>query len=217
MSEIPKNFMPVTTELAPVAYLAEIIKRQEEKTVGIWGPSGGGKTTFSRELSEVLGADISFVWKVENYWQYTRPEMAERDLTGYHWETRDKERFLRDLELLKRGVTVESPVFDNIREVPTDRTVTLSPKDVIILEDTLDFSDIVDLGVFMYAPDDVLIERRIARDVNQTGLGNAAELEAYVKTKSLPTYKSKLLPSMTKADFIVDTHEGVLYKRRQNA
>src|SRR3990167_5836045 len=138
MSEISKKFTPVTTELTPVDYLTGVIKRQNIKIVGVWGPSGSGKTTFSRVLSEALGSDTSFVWKVENYWCYTRSEMAERGLTGYHWEARDKQRFLRDLQRLRGGETVESPVFDNIREVPTDRTVTLVPKDVIILEDTLD-------------------------------------------------------------------------------
>ena len=217
MSEISKNSTPVTTELTPVDYLTGVIKRENIKIIGVWGPSGSGKTTFSQVLSETLGADTSFVWKVENYWQYTRPELAERGLTGYHWEARDKQRFLRDLQHLRSGETVESPVFDNIREVPTDRTVTLAPKDVIILEDTLDFSEIVDLGVFIYAPDAVLIERRIARDANQTGLGSITELETYIKTKSLPAYKSTLLPSMPKADYILDTHAMVLYEKRQNA
>lgn len=214
MDTIPPDFALVSTELTPAAYLADVIARQRIKTVGVWGPSCGGKTTFSRELAGAVGADTSLVWKVESYWQYTRPQMAELGLTGYHWETRDKQRFLKDLDQVKAGHPVECPVFDNIREVPTDKTVTIVPKDVIILEDTLDFSEIVDLGVFMYAPDEVLVDRRIERDADQTGLGSITELATYVKTKSLPTYKAKLLPSMSKADYIIDTNEGTLYEKR---
>lgn len=213
MNNIPPNFIPVSTKLTPAAYLAAVIARHSVKTVGIWGPSGGGKTTFSQTLAHTTGLDKAFVWKVESYWRYTRPEMAKRNLTGYHWETRDKQRFLDDLERVKAGEAVESPVFDNIKEVPTDRTVTITPKEIIILEDTLDFSEIVELGVFMYAPDEVLMNRRVARDANQTGLGSVTELETYIKTKSLPTYKEKLLPSIVKANYIVDTHNGVLYEK----
>ena len=212
MNTVPRDFIPILTKSTPAVYLADVIAKRRDKVVGIWGPSGSGKTTFSRLLSTAIGADSSLVFKVENYWQYTRAEMAVRNLTGYDWETRDKQRFLRDLELLKKGQPVDVPVFDNIREVPTRQTLPVMPKDVIILEDTLDFSGLVDMGIFIVAPDEELIKRRLERDADKTGFASVAELESYLHAKSLPTYRSKLLPSMRRAEYVLDTHKAVIYE-----
>jgi uridine kinase len=178
------------------------------------GPSGGGKTTFAKILCKEIGMDASMVLEVENYWQFSRAEMAKRKLTGYHWETRDKNRFMHDLQQLKNNQTIHIPVFDAVAETPTNKTTTVIPKDIIILEDTLDLSEFVDIGVYVLAPDDVLIERRIKRDAAKTGFNSISELETYIRTNSLPAYKTKLLPSIAHADFVYDTHSETLYQKQ---
>lgn len=193
-------------------HIASVIRQYQYKTVGICGPSGSGKTTFAKALQQALGED-SMILKVDSYWQYTRSEMAERNLTGYDWATRDKPLFLADLTKLKSGQSIEKPVFDYVKEMPAHQTVSVAPRDIIILEDTLDFSGLVDLMIFIYAPDDVLISRRLSRDAHKTGFGDAETLENYLKTKSIPAYRKGLLPVAEKADYIINTDSSRLYAK----
>jgi uridine kinase len=212
MSNLLDNFEPVATTLTAQEYFADIVRKQHVKIVGVFGPSASGKTTLSKELAIALGEDKSTVLKVDSYWRYNRTEMAERGLTGYDWETRDRDRFMGDLDALQRGGSIDKPVFDYAREMPAGTTVPFASADIIILEDTLDFTELADLTIFTYAPDEILITRRMRRDAFKTGFKDPQELELYLKEKSIPAYKAKLLPHASKVDYIVDTHIGVIYK-----
>lgn len=207
---MPPNFRIVDSQLSPEIYIANYIRNNAIQTASVCGPSGSGKTTFAKKLCDAIGDNESMVLKVDHYWRYTRPEMKERGLTGYAWEARDKDRFLKDFALLKQGQKIDKPIFDYQREVPTNRTETVEPKKFIILEDTLDLTEISELNVFMYAPDKILVQRRLKRDAYKVGYNGLEDMETYIRTKSLPAYRRILLPVAQKVDFLVDTYNNKL-------
>jgi uridine kinase len=214
MPNVPAPLTPVDTIDAIPQHLAEIILANNINLVAICGPSGSGKTTFAEKLLQALGEERSVVLKVDSYWQYDRSQMAERGLTGYDWATRDRAKFLYDLRQLLSGHTIKKPVFDYQKEQPAGWSTRVAPKDVIILEDTLDFTDIAPLTIFTYAPDEILVSRRLARDKHKTGFADLQALETYLHTKSLPAYKAKLLPIAAKASYIVNTYTGKLFANK---
>jgi uridine kinase len=211
------NLPTITSRVAiseyPHVYIANIITKHNAKIIGICGPSGSGKTTFAKKLAETLGNERCLVLKVDHYWRFDRSEMGARGLTGYDWETRDRNRFLKDFEALKSGCSIDKPLFDYTYERPANRTEVVEPKEIIILEDTLDFTELTDLSVFTYAPDEILIKRRLERDKYKKSFESHSDLEAYIRIKSIPAYKAKLLPVASKSDYIVDTHSSnTIYK-----
>jgi uridine kinase len=214
MPNTPAQLTPVeTTETIP-QHIAKIILANNINVVAICGPSGSGKTTFAEKLLDALGDQRSLVLKVDSYWQYDRTQMAKLGLTGYDWATRDRAKFLYDLRQLLAGHVIKKPVFDYQKEMPAGWTTRVAPKEIVILEDTLDFTDIAALTIFTYAPDEVLVSRRLARDKHKTGFADQQELETYLHTKSLPAYKAKLLPIAAKASYIVNTYTGKLFANK---
>lgn len=212
MNDIASDFVPVLGESSPAEYIARDILKRNIDLIAVTGPSGSGKTTFAKTLSRALSPHTCLVLKVDSYWQYTRPEMARRSLTGYDWETRDVKRFKRDLRTLRAKESIQKPIFDYRNERPSGRTVAVESADTIILEDTLDFTNIAELNIFIYAPEEVLIARRLKRDAYKTGFSGPGELLTYLRAKSLPAYREKLLPVMLKSNYVVDTCNNKLHR-----
>src|SRR4051812_28286551 len=202
-----KSFQLVETDRHFSHYIADRILDSGHRIIGIFGASASGKTTFSKQLHDVLGKHRSVLISVDDYWCYTREEMKQLKLTGYDWETRDKERFLEDLRRLQEGQLIEKPFQDYEHERPSTKTERVEPRDIIILEATLDFTGIADFIIFTYAPDDVLIQRRLKRDAYKKAFPTQEALEEYVRMKSIPAYKRRLLPLASSAHVIVDTHQ----------
>lgn len=114
--------------IEPTSFIARYVNNNDSRVIAIFGPSGGGKTTLSHSLCKVLGDEQAVLISVDDYWRYTREEMKLKGLTGYDWSIRDKPRFLEDLAALLQGKTITKPVFDYVREVPTDKVQEVKSK-----------------------------------------------------------------------------------------
>lgn len=208
-----KNFTLIKLSRSIPQYLASAIKARKAQVVGILGPSGGGKTTLAYDLMKGFSKEEAMVLSIDDYWKYSRGEMKQKGITGYDWEARFQEQFLKDLKNLRKGKSIHKPIYDYVQELPTCKTEIVNPRNIIILEATLDLIDIVDISIFAYAPDKIILQRRLERDKKKLkSFPNEQSLEKYIKTKSLPAYKSKLLPLMKKAHYVVDTSVNRIYR-----
>jgi uridine kinase len=123
-----------------IALLADQIMQERRPIVLIAGPSSSGKTTFATRLGiqlRVNGA-VPHVIGLDNY--YLDRESCPRDADGnYDFETIDAidtALINKDLQALLNGESVQVPAFNfvtGMREYK-GRYLTLSPKDVLILE-----------------------------------------------------------------------------------
>ena len=114
---------------------------------------------------------------------------------------------IRDLEALRSGAAIDCPVYDYTVYDRTDRTVTVVPSRVIIVEGILIFHekalrDLMDIKLFVDADADVRILRRIVRDVKERGRSLDSVISQYLTTVK-PMHEAFVEPSKRYADVII--------------
>lgn len=146
------------------------------KTVGICGGSGAGKTTLTRQILKTLGPEQASVIAFDSYYRdQGHLSVEERRLVNYdHPDSLDHERFVLDVERLRAGHSVSSPVYDFSTHTRTDQTVVIHPRPMVIVEGILllsfdQIAERLDLAVYIDVPEPVRLERRIQRDVAERG------------------------------------------------
>ena len=176
--------------------------------IGIAGGTGSGKTTITKRLQERFGADVTVIYH-DNYYK-ARHDLTyeERVKLNYdHPEAFDTELMIRDLEALKSGAAIDCPVYDYSIYDRTDRTVTVVPSRVILVEGILIFHekalrDLMDIKLFVDADADVRILRRIVRDVKERGRSLDSVISQYLNTVK-PMHEAFVEPSKRYADVII--------------
>ena len=176
--------------------------------IGIAGGTGSGKTTLMKNIISRFG-DVVTVLSHDNYYRrhdeltyeerckinYDEPAALETDLMAYH------------LDLLRKGESIECPVYDFSQHNRSNETITVVPKSVIIVEGILIFEnkplrDLMDIKIFVDTDADVRLCRRIKRDVNKRGRTLESVLTQYQETVK-PMHEKYVEPSKKYADIVV--------------
>ncbi len=176
--------------------------------IGIAGGTGSGKTTITRRLIERFGEDVSVIHHDNYYKAHHDMPYEERTLLNYdHPDAFDTDMLIEHLKLLKQGQTVQCPVYDYSIHDRTDRTVTIRPTRVIIVEGILIFEsrelcEQMDIKIFVDTDADVRILRRLERDVKERGRSIDSVINQYLGTVK-PMHEKYVEPSKKMADIIV--------------
>ena len=176
--------------------------------IGIAGGTGSGKTTLMKNIINRFG-DVMTVLSHDNYYRrhdeltyeerckinYDEPAALETDLMAYH------------LDLLRKGESIQCPVYDFSQHNRSDETITVEPKSVIIVEGILIFENeplrnLMDIKIFVDTDADVRLCRRIKRDVNKRGRTLESVLTQYQETVK-PMHEKYVEPSKRYADIVV--------------
>ena len=176
--------------------------------IGIAGGTGSGKTTLMKNLIAEF-EDVVTVLSHDNYYKrhdaltyeercalnYDEPAALETDLMARH------------LDCLRRGESIECPVYDFTVHNRSDETIHIVPKKVIIVEGILIFEnkelrDLMDIRVFVDTDADVRLCRRIKRDVTKRGRTLESVLAQYQETVK-PMHEQYVEPSKKFADIII--------------
>ena len=176
--------------------------------IGIAGGTGSGKTTLMKNIIGRFG-DVVTVLSHDNYYRrhdeltyeerckinYDEPAALETDLMAYH------------LDLLRKGESIECPVYDFSQHNRSNETITVEPKRVIIVEGILIFENeplrnLMDIKIFVDTDADVRLCRRIKRDVNKRGRTLESVLTQYQETVK-PMHEKYVEPSKKFADIVV--------------
>ena len=184
--------------------------------VGIAGGSGSGKSTLTKAIIDKLGEEnVTFITH-DNYYKDNRHlSYDDRSNINYdHPESLETELFIEHLKSLKQGQTVNIPQYcykTHLRKV--DRTTTIFPKRIIILDGILIFSDpellsLMDMKIFVDADDDIRLIRRIQRDTVERQRSVSSIIEQYINTVR-PMHNLFVEPSKSKADIIVPAGQGI--------
>ncbi len=168
----------------------------------IAGGTASGKTSIAAEFSR--RHDCLIIHHDRYYKDILFPPDANFDEP----DALDNTLLASHLAALKRGESVELPVYD----FPTHRrlktTESVSPKSIIIVEGilTLAATCIANQGdhhVFVEAPDDIRLARRLQRDVVERGRNVQGVLAQYLDTVR-PMHLLHVLPSKSNAQLILD-------------
>ena len=176
--------------------------------LGIAGGTGSGKTTITRKLIQRFGGDVSVIHHDNYYKAHHDMPYEERAKLNYDRpDSFDTELLVEALKELKRGHAVTCPVYDYSIHDRTDRTITIQPTRVIIVEGILLFEsrelcDQMDIKIFVDTDADVRILRRIVHDVRDRGRSLESVINQYLTTVK-PMHEQFVEPSKRRADVII--------------
>lgn len=148
--------------------------------LGIVGDSAAGKTTLSRGLVRVLGADRVTHVCTDDYHRHDRAERARLGVTPLRPECNYVDVMELHLEQLHYGQPILKPVYDH-KTGTLVRPEYVVPREFIIVEGLLGFSteaarEFYDVKVFLDPPEDLRRRWKIQRDTTKRGYTEAQVL-----------------------------------------
>ena len=177
--------------------------------IGIAGGSGSGKTTVVRALTEQLKEKVVVIPQDSYYKDSSHLPMEERQKVNFdHPDSIDFDLLIKHLKELKKGHSVEQPVYSYITcSRSATETVTVHPAEVIIVEGLLIFCCAelrkqMDIKIFVDADDDDRLMRVMARDILERGKTVETVIQRYSRTVK-PMFLQFIEPSKRYADVII--------------
>lgn len=178
--------------------------------VGITGGSGSGKTFFMTELMNALPS--ASLHSMDNYYK----TIDQQPVDGEGIENFDKlesiniDKYTEDLKKLIAGETLEIDeyVFNNDKSV--SKKIVVKPASVILVEGIFVLAvqkirQLMDLKLFVDAPDYLMMSRRIIRDAEERGYDLHDVLYRY-QHHVTPAFKQHIEPSKQWADLVIPNH-----------
>ncbi len=181
--------------------------------IAIVGASASGKTLFTQtvyqELSEELGDGSLAVLEEDAYYRdQSHLPVKLREKTNYdHPDAFEHELLLSHLEMLRAGQTVDVPVYDFTQHNRSTETRRVASAGVVIVEGILlltnpKLRELFDIKVFIDAPMDICLLRRIERDMRERGRSLESIGSQYENTVR-PMYYEFIEPCKQFADVVV--------------
>jgi len=177
--------------------------------IGLAGGTGSGKTTVADALVEAAGASRVTVLPQDAYYR-AQPtlDLPTRAATNYDEPGAfDTALLIGQIDALRRGASVERPVYDFVVHDRSSATLRIDPTPVLVVEGILVLADRelrrrFDLKVFVDAPADERFIRRLQRDVRERGRSADSVIDQYRQTVK-PMHDRYCEPSKRYADLIV--------------
>ncbi|MDF2949580.1 MAG: uridine kinase [Sedimentibacter sp.] len=177
--------------------------------IGISGGSGSGKTTIvNRIYSAVPEKSIAIMEHDSYYKDQSSLTYEDRCKTNYdHPFAFDTDLFVEHIKDLKKGNLIEKPIYDYGIHNRKKETITVEPKEIIIVEGLLVFyeeriRELLDIKIYVDTDADIRILRRIIRDLNERARNLDSVISQYMSTVR-PAHEQFIEPSKKYADIIV--------------
>lgn len=176
--------------------------------VGIAGGTGSGKSTVARRIAGSFESGVMTMDMDSYYRDLSHMTLEERrDVNFDHPDAFDAELFVDHLETLKRGETIEKPIYSFAQSVRESHTQTVHPSPIILVEGILvlgmsEVREVLDARIFVDTDDDIRIIRRIERDVTERGRSLESVIQQYVTTVR-PMHLSFVEPTKRYADIVI--------------
>lgn len=183
-------------------------KETDTVVIGVAGGTASGKTTVVRKLNEALLGSVNAISHDMYYKRHDDVPYEERVKFNYdHPSAFDTEKLIEDIKELKRGHSIERPVYDFTIQNRANETVTVVPSKVIIIDGILIFEnkelrDLMDIKIFVDTDADERVIRRILRDVHERGRSLESVIRQYIDTVK-PMHDQFVEPSKRYADIII--------------
>ena len=182
-----------------------------KKTIilGIAGPSASGKSLLANTIVNGLGSDQVVIITEDSYYKDNShlPFEAREKINYDHPDAFDHALLVEHIKQLQAGKSVQIPIYSHSKHVRLPETRHVGGHSIIIVEGILLFSEetlreLMDIRIFMSAPLDVCLIRRLKRDVVERHRSVASVLLQY-ETTVRPMYLQFIEPSSRYADLIV--------------
>ena len=179
---------------------------------GIAGGASAGKTTIVNALRERFIAEEKAlaILPLDSYNRdHSDLSLADRAKINFdHPDAFEHDLYLKHLALLKQGEAVNIPVYDFSTHSRTTEVERIEPAELIIGEGHLLFviPEVVrefELRIFISAPEELRLKRRLERDVSERGRTPESIRSQFASTVS-PMHDKYIEPSSSLADLILD-------------
>lgn len=178
-------------------------------TIGIAGGTGSGKTTVVRKLIEGLErSQVAYLSQDSYYRDNGHIPMDERKKINFdHPRSLEFELLEQHIRELRNGQSIEEPIYSYLTCTRDEKTITVEPRKVLIVEGILVLSqpilrDLFDIKVFVDADADDRLMRVIQRDIIERGRSVEDVMLRYTDTVK-PMHNQFIEPSKAFADVIV--------------
>lgn len=180
--------------------------------IGIAGGTGSGKTTVVEQIvSELPKDEVSVIFQDSYYKDTSHLSFEERVKLNFdHPQAIDFSLMETHLKALKRGESIEQPVYSFVEHNRTSKTTTVFPTKVIIVEGILilthpEIRDLMDIKLFVHADSDERLIRRLKRDILERGRDINEVISRYQSTLK-PMHQEFIEPTKEFADIIIPTN-----------
>jgi uridine kinase len=177
--------------------------------IGIAGGSGSGKTTVAQEILQRVGPDrIAYLQHDSYYKDLSGLPPAQRSSVNFdHPNSLDTDLLVRHIESLKINQPVQVPIYDFATHSRTERSFTVQPRRVILVEGILLFTesalrDLFDVKLFVDTDSDLRFIRRLERDIAERGRTMESVIKQYLATVR-PMHMEFVESSKRYADVII--------------
>lgn len=177
--------------------------------IGICGGTGSGKTTVVNKILDILPENQVAILSQDSYYKdSSNLSLEERKSVNFdHPDAIEFDLLLDHINELKKGHTIQKPIYSYITCTRSAETIPVESKDVILIEGILLFTDerirnICNIKVFVDAPADERLMRVIKRDTIERGRDIEQTLKRYLDTVK-PMHEQFIEPTKRFADIIV--------------
>jgi phosphoribulokinase len=177
------------------------------KTVllGVVGDSASGKTTLTKGIVNLLGAENVTAICSDDYHKYNRVQRAEKDITALHPDCNYVDIMEQHFTDLKQGRAILKPNY-NHSTGDFDAPTYVKPTKFVIIEGLLGFHtrvmrDLFDVKVYLDPPEEVRVDWKLQRDTSKRGY-TREEVIAALKSREDDT-EAYIRPQKRYADITV--------------
>lgn len=182
------------------------------KVVGITGGSGSGKTLFIQKLKAQL-KDVA-IHSMDNY--YIERQLQPKDVEGVeNFDTLDSidgQKFVDDLKVLIQGDSIKLKEYNYNNPNSEKKTIEIKSAEIILVEGIFTFHiqevrELLDLKLFIEAPDFLMLKRRILRDAEERGYDLNDVLYRF-EHHVTPAFKTYIEPTRQWSDLVIPNHQN---------
>mgnify|MGYP000879377457 FL=1 len=181
--------------------------------IGIAGGTGCGKTTVVNQiLNELPEGEVGVISQDSYYKDTTHLSFDERVKINFdHPRSIDFELLEQHLKELRKGKSIDQPVYSFIKHNRTGDVIVTKPRKVMIVEGILILShpeirDLFDIKIFVHADSDERLIRRLKRDIKDRGRDIDEVLTRYQNTLK-PMHQQFIEPMKEYADIIIPNNK----------
>ena len=184
--------------------------RSKPFAIAIAGGSGSGKTSLTRAVVSVLGAERCCVLDHDSYYRDLSHQLpAVRAAANFdHPDSLDNALLAGHIQQLLAGQTIERPCYDFATHTRLEQTQAIAARPVVICEGILllavhELRRSFDLRLYIDTPADVRALRRLQRDILERGRTVQSVIKQYLSTVR-PMHEMFVEPARTTADAVLD-------------
>ena len=174
--------------------------------LGIVGDSAAGKTTLTRGIAQILGAENVTVIGTDDYHRYDQIQRAELSITALHPDCNYLDIMQQHLALLRNGQPILKPIYNHTTGT-FDAPQYVKPNKFVIVEGLLGYSTpeiryCYDVKVYLAPPESLRTTWKIQRDTLKRGYTEAQVMTELQKRE--PDSAQFIRPQRQWADLVVN-------------